>query len=181
MGKNQSLPRGILTQADRRFLAGEKELGSQSARNTRRRIRNRVFYALMDFSVLWYCLEDRDLELIFETESDERRNAIRRAIQDMIAFAILGLEENDDHVSHRLEAAIEQAAYARDRRVDITLEIEEEPLDKPDVIIDRLLDSGFKRTTYEEFERALTHPDADPKKQLQLLEELSPEEEFTVE
>jgi len=168
MVENQTRPRGMLTQADREFLRGEKDLSDQSTRNTRRRIRNRFYQALLDFSVLWTYLGEDDLELIFEAEDDQKRRAVRRAAQDAIALTILGLWQNDDYYPDRLIYAIQQAAYARNRSVSVELEIEEERMDAPDDILRRLLDSGFEHTTYEEFEKAVTDPASDP----ELLNEL---------
>ena len=181
MGENRSRPRGILTQADRQYLVGEKELSTQAVRNTRRRIRNRVTHAIQDFSVLWACLPEDDLELIFGLKDDAESQFMRRSIQDMMAFAILALWENDDYYPPRLKYAIQQAAFARNRRVRIDLEIQEDLMDSPDVILQKLLDSGFKHTSFEEFEKAMTHPDADPELLVRLMNELEPNEDTTIE
>ena len=181
MGENRSRPRGILTQADRQFLRGETDMSTQAQRNTRRRIRNRVIHAIQDFSLLWACLPDDDLELIFESTDNKEKRFIRSAIQDMMAFGILGLWENDDYYPPRVKYAIQQAAFARNRSVRIELEVHEELMDSPDEILQRLLDSGFKHTSYEEFEKAMTHPEADPELLVRLMNELEPDENTTIE
>lgn len=84
---------------------------------------------------------------------------MRSAIQDTLALTTLGLRANDDYCPDRLEYAIEQAAFARDHGVDVPLSVYEEPLDHPDVIIQRLLDTGFKETSFGEFEKATTSPE----------------------
>lgn len=60
-------PRGILSAADRAYLRGETDLAStQSERNTRARIRDRIFDAVLDFELLVERLPDHDRELVFE-------------------------------------------------------------------------------------------------------------------
>jgi len=181
MAESHSRPRGILTQADRKFLQGEKELTDQSARNTRRRIRNRFYHALLDFSVLWTYLEEDDLELIFEAEEDRKRGSVRRTAQDAISLLILGLWENDDFYPDRLVYAIEQAAYAQDRSASIELDIEEEKMGSLDEILRRLLDSGFRHTTYEEFEKAITDPESDPELLYELLSQMDSDLDLTAD
>ena len=57
--------RGVLTPADRAYLRGERTYDrEQTERNTRARIRNRVFDALLDFEVLTAGLSARDRELV---------------------------------------------------------------------------------------------------------------------
>ena len=85
-------------------------------------------------------------------------------MQDMLAFGVLGLIQNDDYYPRRFEEAIRQAEFGRNRRTDVTVEVETELMPSPDVILDRLQDSGFQNTRYTEFERALKDPNADPEK-----------------
>lgn len=57
--------RGILTEADREFLLGEKDdLQPQSKREARQRIRNRLENAILDLSLLSRALEDDDREMV---------------------------------------------------------------------------------------------------------------------
>lgn len=181
MSEHEQRPRGILTQADRKYLQGEKELTGQSARNTRRRIRNRLYHALLDFSVLWSYLEERDLELIFQAEGDKKRSAVRTSTQDAISLLILGLWENDDNYRDRITFAIEQAAYARDRSVSVDLDIREELMDSPNEILRRMMDSGFKHISYNEFEKALTHPESSPRLLKQVMSQLEPDQELPLD
>ncbi len=59
--------RGILSRADREYLRGETSLGStQSERNTRARIRDRIYNSILDFELLVECLSEHDRKLIFE-------------------------------------------------------------------------------------------------------------------
>jgi len=52
--------RGILTTADREFLAGKRDLTDQSARDARFRIRKRLKNGIRDLAFAQYFLEDRD-------------------------------------------------------------------------------------------------------------------------
>lgn len=59
-------PRGILSKADRQFLAGESNLKEQSKRKRRKVIRQRVFHGILDFWLLVDYLSDKDVEQIFD-------------------------------------------------------------------------------------------------------------------
>lgn len=59
-------PRGILSKADRQFLAGESDLQDQSQRKRRKVIRQRVFHGILDFWLLVDYLSDKDVEQIFD-------------------------------------------------------------------------------------------------------------------
>jgi hypothetical protein len=98
----------------------------------------------------------------------------------MIAVAILGMWENDDYYPPRLESAIRQAAFARNRSVDITLEVEEELMDSPDEILWKMLDSGLENVTYGEFEKAFSDPDADPELLAKVYDEMDMDEDISV-
>lgn len=168
-------PRGILTPDDRRYLFGEKELTDESERNVRARIRERLFNSLLDFRLLWRLLEDRDLEQVFSPDDEREKHDLRPAVQDMFALAILGLRANDDHYSARIELAIEQAAFARDHSADASILVDEEPLEHPDVLMNRFMDDGLEN--YAEFEKALTSPNGNPTLLSTLLNRLGPEDE----
>lgn len=71
-----SRPRGILSEADRAYLRGESDLAStQSERNTRARIRDRIFDALLDFELLVEHLSEHDRELVFEKRVENMEGA----------------------------------------------------------------------------------------------------------
>lgn len=124
--KQETTPRGILTHEDREFLAGQKELSQGSKRNTRLRIRKRVRQSLTDFKLLWYCLPDKDLELIFNPDDKNERQNIRSSTHYAFAFLLLGLWANRDPHSGRLEDAFQQAAFESGWLTDVSLEISAE-------------------------------------------------------
>ncbi|WP_323191761.1 hypothetical protein [Halostella sp. PRR32] len=81
-----SRDRGILSQADRAYLRGEADLATvQSERNTRARIRDRIYDAVLDFELVVGELTDHDRKLIFEkrlaeTEGTEAFDALVSAV-----------------------------------------------------------------------------------------------------
>lgn len=91
MTSNPDRPRGVLTPADRKFLRGESELKSkQSRRDARLRIRNRIENAILDFSILFEELEERDLVNVFSSDSVEEKDAFQDGIVDALAFLYWG-------------------------------------------------------------------------------------------
>ena len=88
MDETDERPRGILSPADRRFLRGEADLGSeQSVYDTRYRIRQRVRDALLDFPVLFASLDERDREQVFDGDG-----GLADSVVDAVAFLYLGGE-----------------------------------------------------------------------------------------
>lgn len=81
MNGDTDRPRGILTDADRRYLLGETDYASeQSERDTRYRIRERVFNSLRDLDLVLRELEGRDLEQVLERLDEDD-------IESIVAFA----------------------------------------------------------------------------------------------
>lgn len=90
MDETDERPRGILSPADRRFLRGEADLQSeQSVYDVRYRIRQRLRNALLDFSLLFECLDDRDREQVFDQREDGDGD-LTEAIVDAVAVLALG-------------------------------------------------------------------------------------------
>jgi len=77
--------RGVLTEADREYLRGEKELSEGSEFNTKRRIRRRVKNALLDFSILFDHLDQEERRKIF-TSAEEEREPFIEALSAFFAF-----------------------------------------------------------------------------------------------
>jgi hypothetical protein len=89
-------PRGILTEADRKYLINHPDSEIQprthGERRARERIRQRVMHAILDFRLLAEYLEARDRDRIFRDghdQGDGERKQMRRvssSIADVIAF-----------------------------------------------------------------------------------------------
>lgn len=82
--------RGILTPSDREFLLGRKtDYTEHSKKQKRNRIRRRVRNAILDFTILFDHLDERDRKTVFDPE-DAERDAYTRGITDALAFFHLG-------------------------------------------------------------------------------------------
>lgn len=115
--------RGILTPADRSYLRNETELASvQSERNTRARIRNRVYHAILDFELLIETLSDHDQELIFK----KRFGAIDGTeAYDALVSAVAFLYQATEYTDLEFETVLNESinmAEAKDGRI-ATVEI----------------------------------------------------------
>lgn len=152
-------PRGILTQADREFLKGKKELSSeQSRRDARYRIRQRLRNAFLDFSILLRNLDRRDREQIFapveefqnglgdsmNRELDRDRISeimedvmVSKGISDSMAFTYLGIGDANQSFETMLKSAISDAEEERGYVVDnvqITIDIERGQADIEEIV-----------------------------------------------
>lgn len=82
--EEQTRDRGVLTPADRKFLAGDADIQDESKRQARQRIRNRVKNSIRDF---WYVrgLSDKDRKMIAdELWADD--GPLWQGYIDMLAF-----------------------------------------------------------------------------------------------
>lgn len=155
------------------------------------RIRKRVKQSLEDFELLWYCLPQRDLELIFHPENEHDRQNLRSATHYAFAFLVLGLWANRDPHAGRLGDAFQQAAFEAGWLTDVNLEISSEKAPSAELISakirhknqrireirERLQQDSLseskrgelkaelqKECSYQSllFEEALSNPDVDP-------------------
>ncbi|MFC6614062.1 hypothetical protein ACFQAS_03660 [Halopenitus salinus] len=164
--------RGILTPSDRDFLLGRKtDYTEHSKKQKRNRIRRRVRNAMIDFSILFECLESRDRETIFDPD-DEDREAYTQGIVDMLAFLHLG--SKGYHVPFERMLA-EGVGKAEQRMADseyrmVNVDFSVEPVGRIDVdeVIAKIENDEFEKLTDEEL-RAFV-------RLLSMSEEFSPEE-----
>ncbi|SIR64223.1 hypothetical protein [Natronorubrum thiooxidans] len=156
-------PRGILTPSDRDFLLGRKtDYTDHSKKQKRNRIRRRVRNAVLDFSILFEYLEERDRQTVFDPD-DEDRDAYTQGITDMLAFLHLGTmgyyTPFKDMLSEGVGKAEQQLAGSNYRMVNVEFNVE--PVGQIDVdeVIDKLENEEFAQLTDEElraFVRLLT-------------------------
>ncbi|WP_430639366.1 hypothetical protein [Haloferax volcanii] len=114
--------RGILTTTDRQYLLNEADIepGTQAERDTRQRIRNRAYSALLDFELLLQHLEPRDRRQIFEQRTEkgtEREWAVLESVDAAIAFLFLGMGDigqEDREFAKHVENGIRRAYAERD-------------------------------------------------------------------
>lgn len=114
---NGERPRGILTPADRAYLLGEREYDrTQTERNVRARIRDRVEAATYDFETLVEGLDDRDRRLVFEERFGAEGGAEAfDALVSAVAFLYLAVGDTDLDFETVLAEGINVAEATEDR------------------------------------------------------------------
>ncbi|ESS03465.1 MAG: hypothetical protein A07HR67_01863 [uncultured archaeon A07HR67] len=147
-------PRGILTPSDRDFLLGRKtDYTKHSRKQKRNRIRRRVRNAILDFSILYECLEDRDRETVFDPD-DEDSDAYTRGITDILGFLHLGTMGYHTPFKEMLTEGVaksEQRLAGSEYRM-VSVEFNVEPVGQIDVdeVIAKIEADEFERITDEE-------------------------------
>ena len=159
-------PRGVLTPSDRDFLLGRKtDYTEHSKKQKRNRIRRRVSNAMLDFSILFEYLEERDRNTVFDPD-DEDREALTQGITDMLAFLHLGTmgyyTPFKDMLSEGVGKAEQRLADSNYRMVNVEFNVD--PVGQIDVdeVVEKLENEEFAQITDEElraFVRLLTMSD----------------------
>ncbi|ELZ96172.1 hypothetical protein [Haloferax sulfurifontis] len=148
--------RGILTPSDREFLLGRKtDYTDHSKKQKRNRIRRRLRNAILDFTILFESLEDRDRETVFNPDAADRE-AYTRGITDMLAFLHLGTMGYYTPFKDMLAEGVnkaEQELAGSDYRM-VTVDFNVEPVGQIDVdaVIDKLERGAFDQLTDEELQ-----------------------------
>lgn len=158
--------RGILTPSDREFLLGRKtDYTDHSKKQKRNRIRRRIRNAILDFTIVFEHLDDRDRETVFDPE-DEERDAYTRGIVDMLALLHLGTMGYStpfkDMLAQGVYKAEQELAGSDYRMVNVYFNVD--PVGQIDVdeVIDKLERGRFDEITDEElraFVRLLAESD----------------------
>jgi hypothetical protein len=122
---NDDRDRGILSPADRAYLRGETELASvQSERNTRARIRNRIYDGVLDCELLVEHLSERDRELVFEERFEEMNGTEAfDALVSAMAFCYRGIDDTSLSFETVLREAVNVAEAENDRTATVELDI----------------------------------------------------------
>ncbi|WP_137285468.1 hypothetical protein [Halorussus salinisoli] len=158
--------RGILTPSDRNFLLERKtDYTKHSKKQKRTRIRRRIRNAILDFTILFEHLEDRDRETVFNPD-DDARDAYTQGITDMLAFFHLGTMGYYTPFKDMLAQGVnksEQQLAGSDYRM-VTVDFNVDPVGRIDVdeVIDKLVLGDFEEITDEElraFVRLLAESD----------------------
>ncbi|WP_458209288.1 hypothetical protein [Haladaptatus sp. NG-SE-30] len=146
--------RGILTPSDREYLIGRKsDYTEHSKKQKRNRIRRRLRNAILDFTILFEHLEDRDRETVFNPD-DDARDAYTQGITDMLAFLHLGTMGYYTPFKDMLAEGVnkaEQELAGSDYRM-VTVDFNVDPVGQIDVdeVIDKLEFGDFEEITDEE-------------------------------
>lgn len=105
----------MLTTEDRRWLTGEKvyegEHAKQQRYQRRKDIRERVYSSMLDFSILFAHLEERERAKLFGSSSDERHErfadaALENGVRDGLAFLLYNAGVTDGMGSDAVENAL---------------------------------------------------------------------------
>jgi hypothetical protein len=141
--------RGILTPSDRDFLLGRKtDYTEHSKKQKRNRIRRRIRNAVLDFSIIFEHLEERDLETVFDPDEDHREE-YTQGIVNMLAFLHLGTMGYYTPFKHMLAEGVNRAeqelAGSEHRLVQVDFNVD--PIGRIDV--DRVLEK-LDRGRYDE-------------------------------
>jgi len=131
MSENDARDRGVLTPADRAYLRGDATPGSvQHERNVRNRVRGRVHDALLDFETLVEGLDDRDLDLVFESYLDDGDGTEAfDALVSAVAFLYRGVARTDLDFETVLREGVNLAEAADDRAATVSLDVTNHDLD----------------------------------------------------
>ncbi|WP_336362129.1 hypothetical protein [Halalkalicoccus salilacus] len=146
--------RGVLTPSDREFLLGRKtDYTDHSKKQKRNRIRRRVRNAILDFTILFDHLDDRDRETVFDPD-DAERDAYTRGITDMLAFLHLGTMGYSTPFKDMLARGVskgEQELAGSDYRM-VNVEFNVDPVGRIDVdeVVEKLDTGRFDEITNEE-------------------------------
>lgn len=146
--------RGVLTPSDREFLLGRKtDYTDHSKKQKRNRIRRRVRNAILDFTILFDHLDDRDRETVFDPD-DAERDAYTRGITDMLAFLHLGTMGYSTPFKDMLARGVskgEQELAGSDYRM-VNVEFNVDPVGRIDVdeVVEKLDAGRFDEITNEE-------------------------------
>lgn len=146
--------RGVLTPSDREFLLGRKtDYTEHSKKQKRNRIRRRVRNAILDFTILFEHLDERDRETVFDPEDDEHE-AYTRGITDILAFLHLGTMGYPTPFKHMLARGVskgEQELAGSDYRM-VNVSFNVDPVGRIDVdeVVEKLDQRQFDEITDEE-------------------------------
>jgi succinate dehydrogenase flavin-adding protein (antitoxin of CptAB toxin-antitoxin module) len=158
--------RGILTPSDREFLLGRQtDYTEHSKKQKRNRIRRRLRNALLDFTILFDHLEERDRKTVFNPQ-DDARDAYTQGITDLLGFLHLGTMGYYVPFKNMLSQGVsraEQELSGSDYRI-VNVEFNVDPVGQIDVdaVIDKFDAGDFDDITDEElraFMRLLTDSD----------------------
>lgn len=105
-------PRGLLNPRYRRYLLGESDIkkASQAERDVRAGIRRNLYHGLLDFVLIYQCVEQRDIDQsLIDLEDDEQLSRDEAIANAMALFLDLGSGDELADAAE-FERYVEQAA-----------------------------------------------------------------------
>lgn len=149
---NPARPRGILNERERCYLFGQADIEprSQTERDIRATIRNRLRHAIYDFALLFDHLEDRDIEQVFDPRADDGAE-LRTAIEDTLGFFYRATINFHPPFQYLAKEGIQRAEQAHfDRYVTATIDVEATAPIDPTAIEQKMADRQAQGLTPEE-------------------------------
>lgn len=106
---------GFLTSTDREYLLNETDIEpkTQKERDTRRRIRNRISDAILDFYIVDLFLDRRDLDEIFTLRQtgEDIDPILREGIHAIVSFLYYAAVEDEQTFENWIEAGLRHTAH----------------------------------------------------------------------
>lgn len=126
-------PRGCLSTADREYLLGERTYSSEQAeRNTRARIRKRLYHTLLDFNLALETLSDRDRRQLFSLSDSNPE--LPTGLLGAIGFIYRGVTESGGpNFEQILYEGINRAEAKRGYLAELDIDLQRRPLEFDDV------------------------------------------------
>jgi hypothetical protein len=175
MSDDPDRPNALLTAAQRRYLRGNGEYSSGHERKKRGEIRDRIRNSLLDFTLLTWRLEDRDREQVFdplrETPDGEgyehqgtghrvetfEQGELLDGLHNALGFLYRATEDAGLPFEQFLRTAVERSLPPGPAN-DVTVDIEVEREECPDVETARAVMREDGRLTDAEFRVLVEHP-----------------------
>jgi hypothetical protein len=198
MSDDPDRPNALLTDAQRRYLRDGDDVSPEYARKLRGDIRERIRNSLLDFTLLMWRLEDRDREQIFgplrETPDGEgyehqgtghrvgtfEQGELLDGLHNALGFLYRAAEDAGLPFEQFLRTAIERSlppgpAY------DVTVDIDVDREERPDVDTARAVMSEGGRLTDAEFRVLVEHSGVNTREVVEHSKRKEGEEPETVE
>jgi hypothetical protein len=149
---------GLLTQSERQLL-GDPDADEAERDDLRDDLRERLYWALRDLSILYPTLRDEDIDAIFDPADEYRRSDVRSSIQDALGLLFLGMERSSDMIEMRVADAFASAGASLDQNVVVDIDIQREPMPPVEYSLARAERESIDSLSYHELTRLLRSPE----------------------
>jgi hypothetical protein len=151
---------GLLTQSERQLL-GDPDADEAERDDLRDDLRERLYWALRDFSILYPTLRDEDIDAIFDPADEHRRSDVRSSIQDALGLLFLGMERSSDMIEMRVADAFASAGASLDQNVVVDIDIQREPMPPVEYSLARAERESIDSLSYHELTRLFRSSEVD--------------------
>ena len=145
--------RGILTKQDRKYLFEEVDVSGQNERNTRYRIRQRLYDSLIDTHILNKELSDEDLRKVLQKEGISPSTIASNLLRLAYRVVQISSKSTNDEFTRLLELAVQRqfeetefstgGLYEKSADVDATLNVREIEFNTSEIISTYLKHGGM--------------------------------------